>query len=74
MYLKEQSIAPVFGFHEESITSKVKHVLVSCAATLMVPLIPTAAGTVCLLNLLFGPWDVLGITAFNSNSLCFDLS
>lgn len=57
-------IKPVFGFHEEGITSKVKHVLVLRAASLMVPLSPpAAAGTVCLLHLLFGPWGVLGIVA-----------
>lgn len=69
------SIKPVFGFHEEGITSKVKHMLISRAASLMVPLSPTAAaGTICLLHLLFGPCGVLGIIAFISNSLCFDLS
>lgn len=36
---------------------------------------PTAAaGTASLLHLLFGPWAVLRITAFISNSLCFDFS
>lgn len=64
-----------FCFHKERILSKVKYVLVSCAASLKVPLSPTAAaGTASLPHLLFGPWAVVRITAFITNSLCFDFS
>lgn len=48
--------------------------LISCAALLMVSLSPmAAAGTVCLLRLLSGPWGVLGIIALVSSFPCFDL-
>lgn len=67
----------IFCFHKEGIISKVKPVLVLCAAPLTEwdPLSPrAAAGTASLLHLLFGLWAVLRITAFISNSLCFDFS
>lgn len=68
-------IKPVFGFREEGITSKVRHVLVLRAALRTVPLSPAAAaGPACLLHLLCGPRAVSGIIAFISNSRCFDMS